>query len=258
MRPGQSFESEEAAEYYQYRPGYSDELIQRLCGLVEHHNHALDLGCGPGKIAASICRNFESVTAVDASSSMIAAGQRLNHSSNINWINALAEEADFDQPFDLIVPGASIHWMDHPVLFPRLLNHVADQHIFAVVNGDGAFLPPWQEEWDAFLGKWVLELTGQPYEPNNDESAFTKKMQRHREWLDLKGEGYFGHGLTQSVGDFVRCQYSRDTFAPSKLQNRVDEFTADILSIVGAHASSEDMLSYRVRTTLEWGKIRTI
>ncbi len=261
MRPGQSFESREVAEHYKYRPPYPAALFEKLYELTEQHHSALDLGCGPGKIARKICERFDAVTAVDPSESMLSVAQALQSSrhANIDWVCSLAEEASFSSPpFDLIVAAASIHWMDHAVLFPRLLNHVRDNHIFAVVEGDDAYLPPWQEEWDAFLAKWIFELKGERYQPGNKDSAFARKMERHKDWLSLEGNASFELTFTQSVDEFVFCQYSRDTFAPSRLGTRMEEFSNDLQEVVGPHADGDGMLTYRVQSRVEWGRIRSL
>lgn len=231
MRAGQSFKEQDVAEYYRYRPDYPVELFEKLYALSPRHHSALDLGCGPGKVARRIGKDFGSVTAVDASASMLSIARRLQvkEDTNISWVCGLAEEVEFeDSPFDLIIAAASIHWMDHAVLFPRLFNHVTKEHVFAVVNGDDAYQPPWQKGWDDFLSKWILELTGQPYEQNRPGSQFTRKMESHRQWLDLRGTDSIEHTLSQSVEDFILCQFSRDTFAPSKLGHRIEEFSTDL------------------------------
>lgn len=259
MRPGQSFESIEVANFYKYRPDYPDELFFKLYELSPQHRSALDLGCGTGKVARRMCEVFDSVTALDASASMLSVAQKLQDSKykNTSWVCSLAEEAEFeDSSFDLVVAAASIHWMDHALLFPRLLDHVEDDHVFATVEGDGAYKPPWQSEWDEFLSKWIFELKGERYEPDQRDSTFAKMMGRHKEWLSMKGETSFEHEFSQSVDEFIFCQFSRDTFAPSKLGKRIDEFSAELRRIITPYADTSGVLRYRVQSSLEWGEIR--
>ena len=204
---------------------------------------------------------FGTVTAVDASNSMLNVARKLQRptETNIKWMQCLAEEADFsDRTFDLIIAAASIHWMDHSLLFPKLLRHVSDEHVVAVVQGDEAHQPPWMNAWDDFLGKWIYQLTGVRYEPNSKQSAFAKKMERHKDWLNLEGEASFEHNFSQKVDDFIRCQFSRDTFAPSKLGSRIQEFSEELRQVVSPHADDEDILTYRVQSRLEWGEIRPV
>ena len=258
MRPGQSFEQRDVAEHYKYRPEYPPILFKKLISLSPLKHSALDLGCGTGKIARGICDAFTSVTAMDASISMLEIAQALQDKSNSNiaWVPGRTEEMNFGvEKFDLIVAAASIHWMDHDLLFPRLLEHVEDDHVLAVVDGDGAYKPPWEDAWSDFLSKWIFELTGEHYESSRNDSPFAKRMRRHRDWLILQGEETFEHSVSQSVDDFVLCQYSRDTFAPSKLGKRKAEFSEELRQVVAPYADSANMLVYRVMTSLEWGKI---
>ncbi|MEM7364687.1 MAG: class I SAM-dependent methyltransferase [Pseudomonadota bacterium] len=259
MRPGQSFQTKEAAEYYKYRPEYPGGLFQKLYDLSPRHGRALDLGCGNGKVAREIASVFDWVTAVDVSAAMLKVARELQGTStqNIRWVCQNAEEIDgSDGPYDLIVAAASIHWMDHEVLFPRLLNHVAVDHVFAVVDGDGAHQPPWQHDWDSFLTKWIYDLTGEHYEPDRDDSSYALRMTRHNEWLDIENEFHFEHDVVQSIDEFVGCQLSRDTFAPARLGERVSEFTEELRQILFKHADGSGMLKYRVVTAVETGKIR--
>lgn len=260
MRPGESFEDIEVAEHYKFRPDYPPDLFGKLYELSPRHRCALDLGCGTGKIARQLSGVFDSVTAVDASASMLSVALSLQKagSQNISWVCSLAEEADFpDCSFDLIVAAASIHWMDHALLFPHLLNHLADDYVFVVVDGDGAYQPPWQNEWDSFLSEWIVDLTGERYEPG-ENSTFAKKMMRHKEWLSVEGEDSFEHQVSQTVEDFIRCQFSRDTFAPSKLGSRIGKFSEDLRQVISPHADDAGMLTYRVQSKVEWGKIRPV
>ncbi len=259
MRPGQGFESSDVVAFYKFRPDYPDRLFQRLTELAPARNQLLDLGCGPGKIALGACGAFERVTAVDPSAEMIAEGKSLqsDHQQNIQWLNSLAEVANLGScSFDLIVAAASIHWMDHGLLFPRLLQHVRDDHVFAVVNGDEAYQPPWEAEWHEFLSKWVFELTGKLYEYNRESSDFTKKMTRHRQWLDLARQEAFEQTVKQSVDDFIRCQFSRDTFSITRLQDRTNKFTEELRGLLLPYSDSSGRLTFTVRTNLEWGRIR--
>lgn len=218
----------------------------------------MDLGCGTGKITLPLARFFDHVTAVDPSEAMlaIARSQAEESTTNINWINGPAETASFPgHPYDLVVAGASIHWMDQEVVFPRLLDVVGSNHIFAVIDGDGAYDPPWQQDWDDFLKYWIFELKREQYEPQSGDSAHHKFMTRYRQHVNIAGDCWVMSGtINQKLSDFILCQHSRDTFAPSKLGARIRQFDDELESILRPFAV-EDRLSYRVRTSMTWGTI---
>ena len=259
MRLGQSVEDADVAENYRFRPEYPVDVYEKLVALSPSATNALDLGCGTGKIARGLSQSFESVTAIDASASMLRVATELQDegTSNIRWVQGLAESTDLvGGPFDLVVAAASIHWMDQEVVFPRLLDVVSSNHLFAVIEGDGAYDPPWQQDWDDFLKYWIFELKREQYEPQSGNSAHHKFMTRYRQHVNIAGDRWVMSGtINQKLSDFILCQHSRDTFAPSKLGARIRQFDAELESILRPFAV-EDLLSYRVRTSMTWGTIR--
>ena len=257
-RPGQSFEDAAVAANHQCRPEYPDATYDLLVALSPGRSHALDLGCGTGKIARGLSPRFAAVTAVDASAPMLAVASALHRggADNVKWVQGLAESVDLGEAvFDLVVADASIHWMDHAVLFPRLLGHVRSDHVFAVVDGDGAYEPPWEDAWDAFLAKWLWELKGDAYQPHQPDSDYHRFMTRYRDWIDVQGERHVQHEVSQTIDEFVRCQHSRDSFAPAKLGSKANAFDAELRQLLEPHAHGERLI-YHVRTRIEWGSIQ--
>lgn len=254
-RAGASFEEADVVENYVFRPPYPQSLFLKLVEIAPGRACLLDIGCGPGKIARPLARHFDRVIAVDPSRNMLALGQSLpgGTASNIDWIEGFAEEFPIQgHRFDLIVAAASIHWMDHARLFPRLRAHAGAGHAFAVVSGDDAFEPPWHADWLGFLAKWVLVITGEPFDPPGK----ARYWDSYAGYLDIRGDEYFlSEPFEQSVADFIGCQHSRDTFAPSKLGSRLRDFDGELADVLRPHAS-EGRLTYRVRTRLVWGSIK--
>jgi len=258
-RPEQVFEEVEVAEHYRFRPAYPEPLMARLVEISPGRSALLDLGCGTGEITRRISRLFESTLAIDASQAMLEQAQTIagDHLAGVSWQHARAEDASLaGRQFDLMVAGASIHWMDHDVVFPRLLNHAHREHVFAVVSGDDASDPPWQSQWQVFLDKWIGNVSDVPYEPDNQNSEFQQYMQRHTRWIDDLREETYTSLVRQSVDDFVKCQFSRATFAPSKLAQDLPEFSHELKELLHPHARS-GMLSYNMNATLQWGRIRS-
>lgn len=254
-RAGASFTEADVVENYPFRPPYPDPLFRRLVEIAPARGALLDIGCGPGKISRALAGEFERVTAVDPSRNMITLGRSMpgGNAANIEWIEGFAEDFPIvGRAFDLTVAANSIHWMDHARLFPRLAAHGRLGHVVAVVAGDDAFEPPWQEEWLAFLARWVLEMTGKPLDPVGKALEWGSYSQ----YLDIAGkEDFLSAPFGQSVADFIACQHSRDTFAPGKLGARCAAFDAELEEILRPHAV-EGQLTYLVRARLVWGTIR--
>ncbi len=252
-RPGASFEASEVVDLYPFRPPYPEAVFDKLRQLAPRHDAMLDIGCGPGKVSRPLTQYFAAVVAVDPSENMIALGQALPYGRepNLQWVRALAEDAPLDGwRFDLTVAAASIHWMDHHRLFPRLLAHAAPGHVFAAVSGDDAFEPPWDAEWKRFLGKWVPAVTGRPFEPRRQD-AIESDFGGH---VDVTGREVCAAPFSQSVEDFIKCQHSRDTWAYSKLGSRTAGFDAELAELLAPHAVA-GQLSFTVRTLVTWGSI---
>lgn len=258
MRLGASFETADVAAAYVHRPDYADGIYRKLVDISPRHTKLLDLGCGTGKVARRLAGQFQSVTGIDPSAEMLrVAAMQPSSGRNITWIHGLAETASFDGgPFDLIVAAASIHWMNHAVVFPKLLSSVSADHVFAVVDGDGALEPAWQNDWDQFLAYWIYEVNRETYEPGRADSAFQMRMNSYRDWLDVSGEMTARSApLEQRLEHFIACQHSRDTFAPSKLGSRLREFDLHLARILEPHAT-DGVLAYVVESKVVWGSIR--
>lgn len=255
-RAGASFTQDDVVLNYAFRPPYPPALFDRLVDIAPSRTSLLDIGCGPGKISRPLAPHFEQVTALDPSLAMLAQGRALpgGDAPNIDWINGLAETfATKDRTFDLTVAAASIHWMDHQRLFPRLAAQANPGHVMAVVSGDDAFEPPWRSDWLDFLARWVPAITGEAF----GAPAKAEQWARYKAYLDIRGEEHVvSDPFEQSVAEFIACQHSRDTFAPSKLGDRLSAFDRALEEILWPHAI-DGVLRYRVRTSMVWGTIRT-
>lgn len=255
QRAGASFQDADVVENYPYRPPYPDTVFAKLLAIAPRRQNLLDLGCGPGTIARPLAGHFQQVTAVDPSAKMIALGRSLpgGDAPNIDWIEGFAEDfAIGERHFDLTVAATSIHWMDHARLFPRLAAHAAPGHRVAAISGDTPFEPDWEDDWRHFLARWVPAITGKAF----DHAGRQEEMAGYERYLDIEGrEYYLSEPFLQSVGDFILCQHSRDTFAPSKLGSRMAEFDAELIALLAPYANSDGDLTFSVLTKLVWGTI---
>lgn len=255
VRIGTSFENAETVDKYQYRPPYPTKLYDLLIEKAPAHNRLLDLGCGHGKIARYLVDQFSEVLAVDPSKRMIELGQSLQNGNakNLRWLEGLAETTPLKGEFDLITAALSIHWMDHEELFARLAKHVSQNHILAVIEGDNASNPPWRTSEISFLEKWVPAVTGKQFVEGHRE--FMRGYQQHVrliEEIEIISEPF-----TQSIDDFIACQHSRDTFAISKLGQRLEEFDGELKEILQPHADENSCLTFKTKTTLTLSKLKT-
>lgn len=246
---GTSFQSSEVVDLYLYRPPYPQQIFDLIVALSPKTEHLLDLGCGHGKIARPMSRHFQRVTAIDPSAEMMTLGKSLDHgqAANLTWIEGLAETAPLSGPYDTVVAALSIHWMAHDTLFPRLAMHLKTPHLFAVVEGDGPYDPPWQDDWVRFHEKWVPKLTGAPFQPDKGRTFWTM----YETFVTVQDRyDVISDPLHQSIEDFILCQHSRDTFAISKLGQNREEFDDELRAILRPFADAHDMLEFRSITKL--------
>ena len=250
---GLEFDDADVAQAYLRRPAYPDELIRRLIALAPEHRHALDLGCGPGKLAIPLSRAFERVTAIDPSAPMIALGRSLapTRVGEIHWVCATSEDADFDAPVDLAVAGASLHWMTHGVLFPKLRDAMAPGARIAVVDGDGPTAAPWLDAYRALIVTWVERLG---FVFNSPE--FRARMIAHEAWIEIEGREAFTSRQRMAVEDLIEAEHSRATWARARMgRDAAEAFDTDLRTLLEPFAD-DDKIEFEVCSNLAWGHPR--
>lgn len=251
---GQAFDDIDVARAYANRAPYPPELIVRLAELAPRHGAALDLGCGPGKLARPLADLFERVDAVDPAEPMIAAGRELDDGvhQNVRWLVASAEDAQLHGPYDLVTAGASIHWMDHQTLFPRLRTQMTPDGIVAIVGGDEAADPPWAQEWPALMSAWISRMGG-----TYNRRTFAVEMCAHEAWMDIAGRETITSTVSQTVEAFIDGEHSRGTWTRRKMgADLALAFDADLRALLSPHAR-DGVLTYRVKTLLTHGRPRS-
>ncbi len=142
-----AFQFPGVAAAYWTRPEYPPATYAWLASLaVDNPSNVLDLGCGTGFIARALAPNVARVDAIDISEAMIVEGRKLHggDASNITWIAQPAETAPLNPPYALAVAGASLHWMDWPVVLPRIAGALS-QHGRLIILDVMHLRPPWQD-----------------------------------------------------------------------------------------------------------------
>lgn len=252
---GATFKAPEVAGFYPRRPPYAQQIYECIIDRSSATHRLLDLGCGEGKIARPMTKVFDQVCAVDPSANMIKLGRSLENGStdNLEWVEATAERALLTGKFDAVTFASSIHWMEPSRLFPKLVKHLSENHILAIIQGDAAFQPPWQDEWQQFLAKWVSQITGEEVNSNKWRATQTK----HLDYINIREtKEYVSQPFRQTVEDFILCQHSRDTFALVKLGARRQDFHNELKALLQPHANREGQLTFQVKTHLTIARIK--
>ena len=246
---------------YHARPPYAPALYQRLLALTPGRSRALDIGCGPGKVARVLADHFAEVVALDPSAPMIAAGRAADggRHRNILWVQQTAEAFESEGAFDLAVAGSSIHWADPAILFPKLARWT---DLFAVLNNDPIFpLPPppcGHDAWVGFLAEWYARTgrTAPAAWRNPDLDAVPPAP--HEAWMDVAGRERFAFTFRQSVADFVASCHSRVSWRRAVMGEALaDAFDAALTDLMSPHAV-EGLLDLEIISELTWGAPRAV
>jgi len=208
----------------------------------------LDLGCGTGAMARRLTDIAERVDALDVSASMVEAGKRLpgGDDPRLRWMVGRAEDAPLDPPYALVTAAASLHWMDWPVVLPRLAQVLTSDGILVIID-DGQEPPPWQAD----LVRIILQHTTNP------------TLDLTYDWIaDLERQGWFrpiGRERTpavpfrQSVEAYVESFHGRASFAREHMGARnAATFDAAVRALVTGHKADEVQL--QVFANIIWGR----
>ncbi len=203
---GAIFAEEDVARCYYARPPYAPALYQRLLDLAPGRRRALDLGCGPGKVAVVLADHFDEVVALDPSEPMLAEGRAVDEGRhpNIAWTLGKGEAYRDDGGFDLVVAGTSIHWPDHAVLFPKLVRWTP---LLAIISQDDpAPAPCGEAAWLDFLQRW-LAIRMAEVTPGVRKPLRSAPLRRR----GSSARGLDGHRWTRDVSPTCSASRSRSS-----------------------------------------------
>ncbi len=234
---------------YPMRPPYPAEVFEILAGLITVEPRvALDVGCGTGDLARRLAPLMARVDAVEVSSRMIARGKTLpgGEAPNLRWIVGTAEDAPLEPPYALITAGESLHWMDWPVVMPRLRDALAPGAYLAIVER-GEESSPWR---DALLQLIVRYTTNRDYQPYNlmseleSRGLFTKVGERRTQAVPFE----------QSVENYIESIHSRNGFSRDRMSlEDAAAFDAGVRELVAPHAHDGMLLRLQIPAEVVWG-----
>lgn len=258
-RLGEAFREADVARCYALRPPYAPAVYDSLLAKVGGRERALDLGCGPGKIAVVLADHFREVIAMDPSAAMLEAGRVADagRHANIVWTQSNAEDFDWSGRFDIVTAGTSIHWPEPSRVFPRM---AACTNFVAVISGDEPNPPPCGEEaWKVFLGPWLTQMAERSpgVRREYDPASFAAEAKRHEVWMDIQGRDRFPFVHRQSLADFIRSQHSRATWSRAAMGDTLAQKFDRALEELMVPFARDGSLELHMVTELTWGVPRS-
>lgn len=228
--------------------------------LERRPRRVLDIGCGPGKLAYLLAPHVDWVDAVDLSAPMIEAA-RGDHrdDSNIRWIVSDIHKARLAKRYDLMVAGASIHWMDLDHLFLELAGRLAEGGRIAFADGDGAVNPPWGFEELELMKEVQIEIS-EERPPWVDQVRYPQRVKEtiveHPLFHKLTGAVLGPVAVSRSIDDYIEIMFSRQSFAEDCMPPAVaNGFREDMRQLLEQH-SEDGMVSYEIFTSVEIGTLQ--
>lgn len=218
------------------RPGYGATLIRRVaqfCGLGPNRR-VLDLGCGPGLLAAAFAAFAGEVVAMDPEPDMLAQVAALGvanvhplHGSSSDLTAALGR-------LHLVTMGRSFHWMDRPETLRRLDTLLEPGGAVALFDTDHPDLP--DNAWTAAFRDLRRHYEGAAHHPARPagwvrhEGVLLDSPFRHLEVLSTIERRHV------SVESLAQRGLSMSGTSPERLGDRTEDFVREIEALLAPYA----------------------
>lgn len=245
------FKNRSLAETYELRPPYPEETYKILLNLLgESRGKVLDAGCGPGKIARLFVDHVESVDAVDFSQEMIRVGKSLvngNH-PNLRWIIGSVEEVQLYPPYDMVTAGASIHWMEWSVVFPRFKEMLTTDGYLVVIDGDRPIGPPWHDAELSLIHKYSTNR-------HHEQIDLIQELVDRRHLHLIGDKRTTPIRFSQPLTDYVQSFHSRESMSKEHMgAENVRAFDTELSHILSDFVDDKGLLSFQLEARVTWGK----
>jgi len=218
--------------------------------LGKSRGKVLDAGCGPGKIARLLVDHVDSIDAVDFSHEMIQVGKSLvngNH-PNLRWIIGSVEEVQLYPPYDMVTAGASIHWMEWRVVFPRFKEMLTTDGCLVIIDGDRPIGSPWQDAELSLIHKYSTNR-------HHEQIDLIQELVDRRHLHLIGDKRTTPVSFVQPLTDYVQSFHSRESMSKEHMgTENVRAFDTELSHILSDFADDRGLLSFQLEARVTWGK----
>jgi SAM-dependent methyltransferase len=240
-----------ARHYIAGRPAYSPRLIRhvaQMIGLTPGHR-VLDLGCGPGVLAAAFAPLAGEVLAMDPEPEMLRVAQQefgaeYAGTGRIRFVQGGSSDlSPALGSFRLVTMGRSFHWMDRAETLRRLDTMIDADGAVALFDSTHCNVPEndWYEEYRTVVRRYAA-----------DDAAHIlragQRWVRHEAFLldsafCLLDEIAVIERRQVSPRQLIDRAFSRSSTAPDRLGERAEELAAEVEALLAAHPALTEVVS---------------
>jgi SAM-dependent methyltransferase len=128
-------------DYRRHRPGYPEELFDRLAraGVGDTGQRVLDLGTGLGYLARGLARRGCEVVGIDPSETLVNEARAIDEAegTRIDYVVGNAERTMLDErSFDVVSAGQCWHWFDAAKVIREVKRVLRPRGFLAIVHFD--------------------------------------------------------------------------------------------------------------------------
>lgn len=229
-----------AEVYEHHRPPYPDALWARLRDLgLLGPLRVLELGAGTGEATAQLVAGGAAVTAVEPGPALVERLRRNVPDAEV--VLATAEDAALpSSAFDLAVVATAVHWLDLPVVLPKMhraLRPAGRLAVWRTVYGDPAVSTPFRQQVAEIVARRARPVRTHRDDPARwarDLTVTGHFVERHREvfrWtIELDPDQV--RGLFSTFSDWTPDEVAAAAQAVEGLGGRVTEHYLTPLAVL--------------------------
>lgn len=248
------FQDESVVRAYRYRPMYPPQVFPLLAELLPNGcapRAVLDTGCGTGFVARPLAPLVDRVDAVDFSAAAIREGKRLpgGDHPHLRWMEGPIESVALHPPYCLITAGASVHWFDWGVVFPRFARLLAQNGLFVVVGMSGES-PAWMEELRPVFARYSMNRDFAPY---SAEGILAELEERGL--FELLGSVETEPvEWQQSISEWVESIHARNGFSRDRMEAQEAAKADALFTEIAQRHCPDEIVRFRYGGRLRWGR----